>query len=32
MVNETAMAIEMEPTLEGEIRKTRLADEKLKEI
>jgi hypothetical protein len=32
MVNDIAMAIEMEPTLEAEIRKARLEDEKLKEI
>jgi hypothetical protein len=32
MVHETAMAIEMEPTLEAEIRRAQLEDEKLKEI
>jgi hypothetical protein len=32
MVNETAMIVEVEPTLEVEIRKAQLEDEKLKEI
>jgi hypothetical protein len=32
MVNETAMAVEIEPTLEVEIRKAQLQDEKLREI
>jgi hypothetical protein len=32
MVNETTMAIKIEPTLEAEIRKAQLEDEKLKEI
>jgi hypothetical protein len=32
MVNETTMAVEMEPTLEAEITKIQLEDEKLKEI
>jgi hypothetical protein len=32
MVNETTMAIQVEPTLEVEIRKAQLEDEKLKEI
>jgi hypothetical protein len=32
MVNETAMAVEIEPTLEAETRKARLQDEKLREI
>jgi hypothetical protein len=32
MVNETAMAVEVAPTLEVEMRKTQLEDEKLKEI
>jgi hypothetical protein len=32
IVNEAAMAVEMEPTLEAEIRKAQLEDEKLKEI
>jgi hypothetical protein len=32
MVNETTMAVEVEPTLEAEIRKAQLEDEKLKEI
>jgi hypothetical protein len=32
MVNETAMAVEVEPMLEAEIRKAQLDDEKLKEI
>jgi hypothetical protein len=32
MVNETAMAVEVEPTLEVEIRKAQLEDEKLKDI
>jgi hypothetical protein len=32
IINETAMAVEMEPTLEAEIRKAQLEDEKLKEI
>jgi hypothetical protein len=32
MVNETAMAVEVEPTLEVEIRKTQMEDEKLREI
>jgi hypothetical protein len=32
MVNETAMVTEMEPTLETEIKKAQLEDEKLKEI
>jgi hypothetical protein len=32
MVNEAAMAIELEPVLEAEIRKAQLEDEKLKEI
>jgi hypothetical protein len=32
MINETAMAIEVEPMLEAEIRKAQLEDEKLKEI
>jgi hypothetical protein len=30
MVNETAMAVEVEPTLEAEIRKAQMEDEKLK--
>jgi hypothetical protein len=30
MVNETAMAVEVEPTLEVEIRKTQMEDEKAK--
>jgi hypothetical protein len=32
MVNETTMAVEMEPTLKVEITKIQLEDEKLKEI
>jgi hypothetical protein len=32
IVNEAAMAVEMEPTLKAEIRKAQLEDEKLKEI
>jgi hypothetical protein len=32
MVNETTMAVDVEPTLEVEIRKAQLEDEKLKEI
>jgi hypothetical protein len=32
MVNETAMAVEVEPELEAEIRKAQLEDEKLMEI
>jgi hypothetical protein len=32
MVNEIAMAVEVEPTLEAEIKKAQLEDEKLKEI
>jgi hypothetical protein len=32
VVNEAAMAVEMEPMLEREIRKAQLEDEKLKEI
>jgi hypothetical protein len=32
MVNEEATAVEVEPTLEVEIRKAQLEDEKLKEI
>jgi hypothetical protein len=32
MVNEVAMAIEMEPTLKAEIKKAQKEDEKLKEI
>jgi hypothetical protein len=32
MVNGTAMVVEMEPTLESEIKKGQLEDEKLKEI
>jgi hypothetical protein len=32
MVNETAMAVEVKPTLEVEIRKTQMEDEKLREI
>jgi hypothetical protein len=32
IVNETAMVVEIEPTLEAEIRKAQLEDEKLKEI
>jgi hypothetical protein len=32
MVNETAMAVEIEPTLEAETRKAQLQDEKLREI
>jgi hypothetical protein len=32
IVNEVAMTVEMEPTLEAEIRKAELEDEKLKEI
>jgi hypothetical protein len=32
MVNEAAIAVEVEPTLEAEIRKSWLEDEKLKEI
>jgi hypothetical protein len=32
MVNETAIAVEVEPTLEAEIRKAQLEDEKLREI
>jgi hypothetical protein len=32
IVNEPALAVEMEPTLEAEIRKAQLEDEKLKEI
>jgi hypothetical protein len=32
MVNETAMAVEVEPMLEVEIRKAQLEDEKLREI
>jgi hypothetical protein len=31
MMNETAMAVEVEPTLKAEIRKAQLEDEKLKE-
>jgi hypothetical protein len=32
MVNETATVVEMEPTLEAEIRKAQMEGEKLKEI
>jgi hypothetical protein len=32
IVNETAMAVEVEPTLEAEIRKPQMEDEKLREI
>jgi hypothetical protein len=32
MVNETTMAVEVEPMLEAEIRKAQLEDEKLKKI
>jgi hypothetical protein len=32
MVNETAVVVEVEPTLEAEIRKAQLEDEKLKEM
>jgi hypothetical protein len=32
MVNEAAIAVEVDPTLEAEIRKAQLEDEKLKEI
>jgi hypothetical protein len=32
MVNDTAVVVEVEPTLEAEIRKAQLEDEKLKEI
>jgi hypothetical protein len=32
MVNEAAIAVEVEPTLEAEIRKAQLEDEKLREI
>jgi hypothetical protein len=32
MVNETTMAVEIEPTLEAEIRKAQLEDEKLRDI
>jgi hypothetical protein len=32
IINEAAMALEMEPTLNAEIRKAKLEDEKLKEI
>jgi hypothetical protein len=32
LVNETAMAVEVEPTLEAEIKKAQLEDEKLKVI
>jgi hypothetical protein len=32
MVNETTMAVEVVPTLEAEIRKAQLEDEKIKEI
>jgi hypothetical protein len=32
MVNETAMVVEVEPTLEAEIRNAQLEDENLKEI
>jgi hypothetical protein len=32
MVNETAMAVEVDPMLEAEIKKAQLEDEKLKEI
>jgi hypothetical protein len=32
MVNETAMAVEVEPMLEVEINKAQLEDEKIKEI
>jgi ribosomal protein S13 len=32
IVNEAAMAVEMEPMLEAEIRMAQLEDEKLKEI
>jgi hypothetical protein len=32
ILNEAAMAIDMEPTLKAEIRKAHLEDEKLKEI
>jgi hypothetical protein len=32
IVNEAAMAVEIDPTLEAEIRKAQLEDEKLKEI
>jgi hypothetical protein len=31
MVNETAMVVEVEPTLEAEIRKAQMEDEKLRE-
>jgi hypothetical protein len=32
MVNETAMIVEVEPTLKAEIKKAQLEDEKLREI
>jgi hypothetical protein len=32
MVNETVMAVEVEPMLESEIRKAQFEDEKLREI
>jgi hypothetical protein len=32
MVNETTVVVEVEPTLDAEIRKAQLEDEKLKEI
>jgi hypothetical protein len=32
MVNEAAIAVEVEPTLEAEIRKAQLEDEKIREI
>jgi hypothetical protein len=32
IINEAAMAVEMEPTLEAKIRKAQLEDEKVKEI
>jgi hypothetical protein len=32
MVNEIAMVVEMEPTLEAEIRKAKMEDEKVREI
>jgi hypothetical protein len=32
MVNETTMAVEVEPTLDSKIRKAQLEDEKLREI
>jgi hypothetical protein len=32
MVNETAIAVEVEPTLDADIKKAQMEDEKIKEI